>query len=99
MALMPEVPDRPVRQRHRQVDVVDHGFRQHLHRFLRGLPAVLRLAEDRRHLRAGIGGRDRDLRQVGPERDRLGETDGRAAAERHQAIGAGALRPRPARPP
>ena len=77
------------RQRHGQVDVVDHHFGQHLQRPLRGLPAVPRLAEDRRHLGAGIGGRDGDLRQVGAQRDRLGQADRRAAAERHQAVGAG----------
>jgi hypothetical protein len=35
---------------------------------------ALRLPENRRYLRSGIGGRQDDLRRVGTKRDRLAET-------------------------
>ena len=54
----------------------------------RRLHAVLRLAEDRRHLRAGVSGRRNDLRQVGSQRDRLGQTGRRAAADCDETVDA-----------
>ena len=82
-------------QRHRQgqgqLDIVEHDLRQYLRRALRRLPSGCRFAENRSRLGAGIGRRDDDLRQVGPERDRLAQPCRRAAAERDHRIGV--LRP------
>ena len=53
------------RQRQRQIDVVDYGFRQHGRIAHRGLQAVLGLADDRRHFRAGIRRGDAQLIDAG----------------------------------
>ena len=62
----------------------------------RGLHPVLGLAEDRRHLRAGVGRRHAD-RAVRSQRDRLAEPDRRSAAEGDDEVrpGAGIGRHRP----
>ncbi len=69
-----------------EVDVVDHRLGHHPDGALGGLAAGLGLAQHRRHLRAGVGGGDGDLGQVGPQRQRLGKPDGRAAADRDEAV-------------
>ena len=81
----------PDRQAERQIDVIDHRLRQDARAALRGLPAFGGLAENGRHLRAGVGGRDDDLRQIGSERQRLAEAGRRAAADRDRAIRPGGL--------
>ena len=87
MALMPDVADRFRRHRHGEVDVVDDDLGQNFRARLRGLDPAAGLADDRRHLRAGVAGRQHDLRQVGAQGDRLAEAGGRTAAERDDAIG------------
>ena len=75
------------RHRHGEVDVVDHDLGQNFRARLRGLDPAAGLADDRRHLRAGVAGRQHDLRQVGAQGDRLAEAGGRTAADRHETIG------------
>jgi hypothetical protein len=78
-------------QRQGEVDIVDHGLRQHRRIAHRGLQAVLGLAEDRRHLRAGIGGGDAELVDAGAKRQRLAEARRGSAAERNDAVGVARL--------
>ena len=75
------------RHRHGEVDVVDHDLGENFRARLRGLDPAAGLADDRRHLRAGVAGRQHDLRQVGAQGDRLAEAGGRTAADRHETIG------------
>src|ERR1700730_621244 len=66
--------------------VYDH-LGENLHRADGRLLSLPRLAKHRRCLRAGIGGRKHDLRQVGSERQCLGEANRRAATESDDTIG------------
>nr|WP_236554357.1 hypothetical protein [Nocardioides sp. AX2bis] len=52
-----------------------------------GLGAALGEAPDGRGLRAGVGGGDRDDREAGGQRDRLGQPGGRAAADAEDEVG------------
>ncbi len=81
-----------LRQADCQFGIVDHHIRQDGDIADRGLAAVFGLAEDRRHLRPGIGRRDRDLRHAGAQRDGLAKPGGRAAAEGDHAIRSSALK-------
>ena len=83
------------RQAERQLGVVDHGARQHRRIAAGALGAALGEAVHRRHLAAGVGGRDRDHRHARVERERLGEAGGRAAADGDEAVGVDAAAPRP----
>ena len=74
------------RQAERQIDVVDHRLRQDARAALRRLLPIRGLAENIGHLRAGVGGGNNDLRQVGAQGERLAEFGGRAAADRDRAI-------------
>ena len=79
------------RQAERQLGVVDDGARQHRRIAAGALGAALGEAVHRRHLAAGVGGRDRDHRHARVERQGLGEAGGRTAADGDQAIGVDAL--------
>ena len=76
------------RQIERQFRIVDRGRRQRRQIVLSrntligdaDIPA-------RRHFRAGIGGDDGDIRQLGRGRRGLGEPDRRAAADHDEAVG------------
>jgi hypothetical protein len=76
------------RQRHGQLRVVDDHARQHAQVAAGLLQATLGDAVDRRHLAAGIGGRDGQDRQAGIERDGLAQARGGSAANGYRAIGA-----------
>jgi hypothetical protein len=75
------------RQRERELGVVDDGARQHLGVLAGLLQAGLGDAVDRRHLAAGVGGRDRQDGQARFQRDGLAQAGGGAAAHGHGAIG------------
>ena len=79
------------RQAERQIDVVDHRLRQDARVALRRLLPIRGLAENIGHLRAGVGGGNDDLRQIGAQGERLAESGGRAAADRDRAIRLGRL--------
>ncbi len=80
------------RQRQCQLGVVDDGARQHARIAAGLLDLGFGEAVDRRHLAPGVGGRDREDRQPGVERDRLAQARRRTAADRHSAVGADAAR-------
>ena len=75
-------------QRHREIDVIDDGFRQDRRIAPRRLLAAGGLAENVGHFGAGVGGRDDDLIRAGADGDRFAEPGGRAASERDDAVGA-----------
>jgi len=64
-----------------ELHIVDDHFGEDFHRADRRLLSLPRLSKYRRCLRAGIGGRKHDLREVCPQRQRLGEAYRRAATE------------------
>src|SRR5882724_2902045 len=70
-----------------ELHVVYDDLGEDFHRADRRLLPFPRLAKYRRCLRAGIGGRKHDLREVCSERQCLGEAYGRAAAESDDTIG------------
>ena len=81
------------RQSERQFGVVDHRARQHAHVAPGLLQPALGDAVDRRHLRAGIRGGDRQdgqrgRRRIAEQRDGLAQAGGRAATDGDGAIGA-----------
>ncbi len=80
------------RQPHREIGIVDHDARLRLGVARGALQPALGHAVDRRHLRARIGRGHGDDGQLGVDRDRLGEADGRAAADRDDAVGGDAAR-------
>ena len=82
-----------------EVDVVDHRGRQHPRVDAGALAAGLGQAPDVGCLRAREGGRHGDDRQPGGERHRLGQSGGRAAADRDQEVGAALPRCARRRPP
>ncbi len=75
------------RQRDGEFGIVDHGARHHLGVGAGGLDPVRGDAPQRRHLRAGIGRRHGEQRQAGVAGDHLAQPDGRAAADRDDAVG------------
>lgn len=79
------------RQRHGQVNIIDDCAWQDLGVAARRLLAVGRLAQDGRHLAARIRRRDADMRQAGPDRNGLPQTDSAAAANGYDAVGLGLL--------
>ena len=75
------------RQPECQRGVVNHDLRQDLCIAHRRLAAAFGLAENRRHLRSGIGRGNDDLEKIGTIGDRLAEPRRRSAAEGNDAIG------------
>ena len=73
-------------QRQRQHRVIDHQPRRHGRIPAGGLRVSAGDAPDARHLGAGVGRGHRDNRQRPLARDGLGESDGRAAADRQQRV-------------
>ncbi len=71
-----------------ELRVVEHAPGQHPHVAAGPLLPALGQPPHRRHLRAGVGGRDGDHRQLVLQRDRLAQPDRRPAAHGHAAVGA-----------
>lgn len=88
----------PGRQRHRQLDVVNHRPGQDLRIAPRRLHLLLlpafpssllaRLPQNRRHLAARIRRRHAHVRQPRPHRQRLAEPDRTPTTDRHDGVGA-----------
>jgi len=76
------------RQAERQLGVVDHGARHHLGVLTGFLQAAFGDAVNRRHLRASVGGGNRDDGQARVQGNRLAQAGGRTAAYGHRAVGA-----------
>ena len=79
-------PGQARREAQRQIRVVDHGARQHDRIAARTLGATLGEAVDRRHLRAGIRGRDGDDRKGSLKSNGLCHPDRTSAAQTENGI-------------
>ncbi len=75
------------RQRHRQIHIIYDRPRQDLRIAPRLLLPVRRLAQDRRHLAAGIRRGDADVRKARPDTDSLAQADRTAPSDRHDRVG------------